>query len=90
MRSKPQPTLTNLKKARTQLEHVIAMVEAEEYCIDIMTQNLAVIGLLRGAHEKLMEGHLSSCFRNAMTTASNTHKDTMIAEILQVTKLVNS
>lgn len=87
MRTKPQPTLTNLKKARTQLDHVISMVESEEYCIDIMTQNLAVIGLLRGAHEKLMEGHLTSCFKNAMGTANNMQKDKMIEEILQVTKL---
>lgn len=90
MRTKKQPALTNLKKARTQLDHVIAMAEAEEYCIDIMTQNLAVIGLLRGAHEKLMEGHLKSCFRHAMGTASNAQKDEMIEEILQVTKLLHS
>ncbi len=63
------------------------MVESDEYCIDIMTQNLAVIGLLRGAHEKLMEGHLSSCFRHAMNTANSSQKDLMIQEILRVTKL---
>ena len=63
------------------------MVEGDEYCIDIMTQNLAVIGLLRGAHEKLMEGHLRSCFKHAMHTANTSHKDQMIEEILRVTKL---
>ena len=42
------------------------MIEGGEYCIDIMQQNLAVIGLLRSAHEMLMENHLNSCFKNAM------------------------
>lgn len=88
MKAKRQTTLTNLKKAQTQLARVIALYESDAYCIDIMTQILAVVGLLRGAHERLMETHLRHCFRQAMTTASEAKKSKMVEEILQVTRLI--
>lgn len=39
--------LTNFKKAKSHIDKVIKMIEANEYCIDVMQQNLAVIGLLK-------------------------------------------
>ena len=65
------------------------MVESGEYCINIMQQNLAVIGLLRSAHEMLMENHLNSCFKNAMASKNERKKNQMTEEILKVTKLFN-
>lgn len=65
------------------------MVEDDEYCIDIMQQNLAVIGLLRSAHQMLMENHLNTCFKEAMGTKDEKRKQEMIEEILKVTKLFN-
>lgn len=81
--------LINLKKARSHIEKIIKMVENGDYCIDIMQQNLAVIGLLKSAHQHLMEGHLHSCFLSAMETNNKAKKQKMIEEILQVSKLVN-
>jgi len=40
------------------LSRIVMMTEGDNYCMDIMQQNLAVIGLLRSAHETLMENHL--------------------------------
>ncbi len=71
------------------MEKIIAMVEADEYCINVMQQNLAAIGLLRSAHEMLMEGHLNSCFKMAMATKNEKKKQEMTDEILKVTKLFN-
>jgi len=65
------------------------MAEDNEYCINIMQQNLAVIGLLRSAHEMLMENHLNTCFKNAMSTGSDKKKKEMTDEILRVTNLFN-
>lgn len=65
------------------------MVEANKYCIDVMQQNLAVIGLLKSAHQMLMEGHLNSCFKKAIETKNRKRKREMIKEILKVTKLFN-
>jgi len=48
-----------------------------------------VLGLLRSAHEMLMENHLNSCFKNAMETKNEKKKKEMTEEILKVTKLFN-
>lgn len=84
-----QKTSISLKKAQSHLNKVIKMLEEHEYCIDIMQQNLAVIGLLKSAHISLMEGHLNSCFRNAMKTNNEKKKQEMVNEILTVIKLSN-
>ena len=88
MKDHKDKSLIALKKARGMLDK-IKMSEEKEYCIDIMQQNLAVIGLLRSAHESLMEGHLKSCFKNAMQSKNEKLKKQMTEEILKVTKLYN-
>lgn len=65
------------------------MVEADDYCIDVMQQNLAAVGLLKSAHQMLMENHLNTCFRSAMEMKNEKRKQEMIKEILKVTKLFN-
>lgn len=87
--NKNQKTLIGLKKANTLLSKIVTMVEDGHYCIDVMQQNLAVIGLLRSAHESLMENHLKTCFREAMSSKNDKKKKQMTAEILKVTNLFN-
>jgi len=84
-----EKSLINFKKAQSLTAKIINMIENGDYCIDIMQQNLAVIGLLRSAHEMLMENHLNSCFKNAMASKNEKKKKEMTAEILKVTKLFN-
>ena len=89
MKNKREQALVALKKAQTHLANVVKMTMDGKYCINIMQQNLAVMGLLRSAHQLLMEYHLNSCFINAMGTASRSKKDKMIREILTVAKFLN-
>lgn len=89
MTEQKKKTLINFKKAQSHLAKIIKMTEDGEYCINIMQQNLAVIGLLKSAHQMLMEGHLGSCFKNAMESKNEKRKQEMIQEILRVTKLLN-
>ena len=65
------------------------MVENGDYCIDIMQQNLAVIGLLKSAHQMLMENHLKTCFSSAIKSGDEKRKEEMTQEILRVTKMFN-
>lgn len=81
--------LINFKKAKGHIDKIIKMIEANEYCINVMQQNLAVIGLLKSAHQFLMENHLNTCFKKAMATRNEKRKKEMTEEILQVTKLFN-
>lgn len=82
-------TLISYKKAKSLVEKIITMMENGDYCIDIMQQNLAVIGLLKSAHQQLMEDHLNSCFKHAMGTNNQKRKDEMMKEILTVSNLAN-
>jgi len=89
MITQKKKSLISLKKASSLLSRVIRMVEDDKYCIDIMQQNLAVMGLLKSAHQRLMENHLNTCFKNAMAAKNEKLKQEMINEILRVTKLSN-
>jgi DNA-binding FrmR family transcriptional regulator len=89
MNIQKQKTSICFKKAHSLLGKVMEMNEGGVYCIDIMQQNLAIIGLLKSAHQMLMEGHLNSCFKNAMATKNEKRKAEMIKEILAVTKMFN-
>ena len=84
-----QKSLIAFKKANSSLAKIIKMMEEDRYCIDIMQQNLAVIGLLRSSHESLMENHLQTCFKTAMSSKNEKRKQEMTEEILKVTRLFN-
>lgn len=89
MSTQRDKALIATKKATSLLQKIQTMIENGDYCIDIMQQNLAVIGLLKSAHQSLMEGHVSSCVKTAMETGSAAKKNQMIEEILTVSKLAN-
>lgn len=79
----------SLKKAQSLISKIIQMQENREYCINVMQQNLAAIGLLKSAHQMLLQDHLNSCFKNAMKTNNEKRQQAMIDEILRVSKLTN-
>lgn len=89
MAIKKEGTLINFKKAQSLISKIIEMVEKDEYCINIMQQNLAATGLLKSAHQMLMEKHLNTCFKKAIETKNEKRKQKMIEEILRVSKLLN-
>jgi DNA-binding FrmR family transcriptional regulator len=43
MSESKKKALISLKKAKTSLEKIISMVESDEYCANIVVQNLAAI-----------------------------------------------
>lgn len=89
MVNRKKKILINFKKSQSLITKIIKMSEDDQYCVNIMQQNLAAIGLLKSAHQMLMENHLNSCFKNAMASKNKRRKQKMIDEILKVSKLVN-
>ncbi|MFA4930317.1 MAG: metal-sensing transcriptional repressor [Patescibacteria group bacterium] len=89
MNDNKMKSLGNFKKAVGQLNKIIDMIEKDQYCIDVMQQNLAVIGLLRSAHTLLLEGHLNSCFASGIEAKNSRRKEEIIAEVLKVVKMFN-
>lgn len=89
MTKEKQKILINFKKVRSLSDKLVQMVESGEYCIDIMQQNLAAVGLLKSAHQMLLENHLNTCFKSAMSSDNEKLQQRMTAEILKVNKLAN-
>ncbi len=89
MDNNKQKTIINFKKAHSLLTRITKMVEDDHYCINIMQQNLAVIGLLKAAHQRLMKNHLNTCFKKAIDAKNKKKKQQMTEEILEVVKLFN-
>jgi CsoR family transcriptional regulator, copper-sensing transcriptional repressor len=73
----------NLQKANGQLNSVIKMAEDDRYCMDIIQQNNAVIGLLQQANSLILESHLRTCGA-ALASKSAAERDRFIKEILRV------
>lgn len=84
---KNQKVLIGLKKARTSLEKIIQMVEDDKYCIDIIQQNLAVMGLLKSANVNLLENHMNCCVKKAMVSQDENVMDEKIQELIKIVKL---
>lgn len=77
-------TLISVKKAKSLLEKIISMLENDRYCIDVIQQNLAVIGLLKSANLTLLEGHLDNCVKDALKQKNSKRLNEMIKELLKV------
>lgn len=84
---KNQKNLINLKKSKSLIDKIISMVESDKYCVDIMQQNLAVIGLLKAVNRSILAGHLQSCFSNAVKNGNQSRINKMIDEILRLDKM---
>lgn len=84
-----QKKLIALKKASSLINKIIQMVEDEQYCIDVMQQNLAVIGLLKSFHSQMMEAHLESCLKDAIEAKDEQAETRMLREIMTVNNLFN-
>lgn len=73
-----------MKKARSLTDKVMQMLENNQYCIDVVQQNLAIIGLLRSANLALLEGHVNHCVSDAAKAKDPKQLEEMMKELLVV------
>lgn len=81
--------LNRLKKSRGQMDAVIKMIEDDKYCIDIVTQMLAVQGSLKGLVPVLLESHLHSCSADHLVSKDPVKKKKFIEELVNAFTLAN-
>lgn len=75
--------LHRLKIARGHLEKVIKMVEADEYCIDVIHQSQAVQKAIKETDNLLLENHLKTCASKAIRKGK---QEEAIGEVMEVFK----
>ncbi|MBU5437178.1 metal-sensing transcriptional repressor [Tissierella sp. MSJ-40] len=72
-----------LKTARGQLDGIIKMIEEDRYCVDISTQILSAIGLLKKANIDVLNGHIRSCVATAILEGEEQGEE-KIEEIINI------
>ena len=70
-----------LKIVKGHIDKVIEMVEKDDYCLDIIQQTQAVKSSLEKVSEVLLENHLKTCVREAITQEKGV--DEKIKEVLE-------
>ena len=86
MKQSSPKNIIALKKAKSLLDKIIMMIEADKYCIDVVQQNLAVIGLLKNVNLQLLDSHLHCCFVDAVKANDNNKMNAMVEELLTIVK----
>ena len=76
--------LRRLKIVEGQVRGLRAMVEREQYCIDIITQSGAIKKAISGVEDLVLENHLST---HAVDQVKGGHESKAVAEILKVYKI---
>lgn len=76
-----QKLLHRLKIARGHLDRVIGMVEADEYCIDVLTQSSAVNSAIKEANHLLLQNHLETCVADSIKQGN---AEEAISEVMKV------
>lgn len=89
--------ITDLKKRalhRTkilegQMRGLQKMIEAEEYCMDIITQSLAVQKSLSSLNKLLLENHVKTHVAKGLASDSTEAKDLAVQDLLKLYELSN-
>lgn len=79
-----QKILRRLKILEGQIRGLQEMIEADKYCIDVITQTSAVKQGLSNIEDILLEGHLGHCAINQIKSGK---EQKAIEEILKVYQL---
>jgi len=61
MNEHKKKALISIRKAKTSLEKIEKMIEDDQYCGDIIVQNMAAIWLIKSSNNKLIEAFLQNC-----------------------------
>ena len=72
-----------------QMRALIKAIEEETYCIDVLTQSLAVEKSLRSLRKLVLENHLSTHVKDVMTNGTKRDKEKAIEELLELYELSN-
>jgi DNA-binding FrmR family transcriptional regulator len=80
-----KPKLLNrLSRIEGQVRGIAKMVEADRYCIDVLTQLQAVRAALRRVEHEVLKDHLDHCVTAALLDGGEDDRRAKAAELLAV------
>ena len=72
-----------------QFKGLVKAIEKEEYCIDILTQSLAIQQSLRSLNKLVLENHMKTHVKEGMTEGDAKTQQEIIDEMLKIYDLTN-
>ena len=76
--------LQRLKKIEGQVRGIVRMVEAERYCVDILTQLRAARAALRRVEDSVLQEHVEHCVAQAIRSGDAAEQRRKVEELLDV------
>ena len=76
--------LKRLNRIEGQVRGLARMVEADRYCIDIVTQISAVRAALRRAEEEILADHAAHCVEHAIASGNKAEQRRKVGELIDV------
>jgi CsoR family transcriptional regulator, copper-sensing transcriptional repressor len=76
--------VARLRKIEGQIQGLQKMIGQGRYCIDVLTQIGSVVGALKRVEENILDRHLRTCVREALSRGSRADQDRKIEEIVAV------
>lgn len=73
-----------LNRIEGQVRGLARMVDADRYCIDIVTQMSAVRAALDRVEEVILRDHVAHCVEHAITSGNKTDQRRKVAELIDV------
>lgn len=74
----------SLKRIEGQIRGIQRMIEAGEYCVDILTQLHAVIGAMKRVETEVFRKHLEGCVAGAVTSGDTRDARRKVAEVIDL------
>lgn len=72
-----------------QFKGLVKAIENEEYCIDILTQSLAIQQSLRSLNKLVLENHMKTHVKEGMREGDDKTQQEIIDEMLKIYDLTN-
>lgn len=76
--------LRRLSRIEGQVGGLVRMVEADRYCIDVITQIAAVKNALRRAEEEILKDHVAHCVEHAIASGDKRDQRRKVSELMDV------
>ena len=73
-----------------QFKALIEAIESDKYCIDILTQSLAIQQSLRSLNKLVIENHMHTHVKQGLSEGDEKTKQSIIDELLHLYHLSNS
>lgn len=72
-----------------QFKGLVKAIEKEEYCIDILTQSLAIQKSIGSLNKLILENHLKTCAKDQLNSKEKSEQSKAIEELLNLYELNN-